>query len=65
MINFNLTSTFKFQKPKFNEFANNLDPDEVANNELPHLDLYCLPSSLWILNYRHSFDQTFFEELQA
>ena len=28
------------------EFANNLDPDEVAHNEPPHMDLHCLPSSL-------------------
>ena len=31
-------------------FANSVDPDEVAHNEPPHLDLHCLPSSLWILN---------------
>ena len=28
------------------EFANNIDLDEVAHNEPPHLDLHCLPSSL-------------------
>ena len=32
------------------EFANSIDLDEVAHDEPPHLDLYCLPSSLWILN---------------
>ena len=26
--------------------ANSVDPDEVAHNEPPHLDLHCLPSSL-------------------
>ena len=26
--------------------ANNVDPDEVAHDEPPHLDLHCLPSSL-------------------
>ena len=30
---------------KIPEFANSLDPDEVAHNEPPHLDLYYLPSS--------------------
>ena len=28
------------------DFANSVDPDEVAHNELPHLDLPNLPSSL-------------------
>ena len=28
------------------EFANSVDPDEVAHYEPPHLDLHCLPSSL-------------------
>ena len=28
------------------EFENNLDPDEAAHNELPHLGLQCLPFSL-------------------
>ena len=32
------------------EFANSVDHDEVAHDEPPHLDLYCLPSSLRILN---------------
>ena len=31
---------------KIAEFANSVDPDEVALNEPPHLDLHCLPSSL-------------------
>ena len=31
---------------KIAEFANNVDLGEVADNEPPHLDLYCLPSSL-------------------
>ena len=35
---------------KIAEFANIVDLDEVADNEPPHLDLPCLPSSLWILN---------------
>ena len=28
------------------EFSNRVDPDEVAHNEPPHLDLHCLTSSL-------------------
>ena len=35
---------------KIDKFANNVDPDEVAQNEPTHLDLHCLPSSLWNLN---------------
>ena len=31
-------------KTKTVEFANNVDPDEMAHNEPPHLDLHCLPS---------------------
>ena len=32
------------------EFANSVDPEMVANYEPPHQDLYCLPSSQYILN---------------
>ena len=28
------------------EFANSVDLEEVAQNEPPHLDIHCLPSSL-------------------
>ena len=28
---------------KIDEFANSVDPDEAAHNELPHLDLKCFP----------------------
>ena len=35
---------------KIDKFANNVDPDEVAHDEPPHLDLHCLPSSILILN---------------
>ena len=28
------------------EFANSVALDEVAQNEPPHLDIHCLPSSL-------------------
>ena len=38
------------QKAKIVEFANSVDPDEVAHNEPPHLDLQCLPSCLRILS---------------
>ena len=27
-------------------FANSMEPDEVAQDELPHPALHCLPSSL-------------------
>ena len=33
-------------KMKIVELANSIDLDEVAHNELPHLDLHCLPSSI-------------------
>ena len=39
---FNSLST----EAKIAKFANSVDLDEVAQNEPPHLDLYCLPSSL-------------------
>ena len=35
---------------KIAELANRVDLDEVAHFEPPHLDLNCLPSSIWILN---------------
>ena len=28
------------------EFANSVDPDEVAQSELPHLDLHCLSAGI-------------------
>ena len=31
---------------KKNEFANSVDQDEAAHDELPHLDLHSLPFSL-------------------
>ena len=42
----------KLYAPETNiaKFANGVDPDEVAHNEPPHLDLHCLLSSLLILN---------------
>ena len=33
-------------KKKIAEFASSVDPDEVAHDEPPHLDLHILPSSL-------------------
>ena len=33
-------------KMKILEFANSVDPDEVAHSEPPHMDLHCLPYSL-------------------
>ena len=38
---------------KIVDFANSVDPDEVAHYEPPHLDLHCLPSSLRIYNSKH------------
>ena len=32
------------------QFANSVDSDKVAHYEPPHLDLYCLPSCLYILS---------------
>ena len=29
------------------ELANNVDPDEVAHDEPPHLDLHCVPSHVF------------------
>ena len=42
--------TLSLPETQIAEFANRVDLDEVAHNEPPHLDLHCLPSSLWILN---------------
>ena len=36
----------KAPKMKIVEFANSIDPDEAAHNELPHLDLHFLSSIL-------------------
>ena len=38
--------TLKAPKFKIVESANSVDPDEVAHNEPPHLDLLCLPFCL-------------------
>ena len=38
------------KKMKIVKFANSIDPVEMAQNELPYLDLHSLPSSLLILN---------------
>ena len=37
--------TLKAPKLKIAEFANSVDSDEAAHDELPHLDPHCLPSS--------------------
>ena len=37
-------------REKIARFATSVGPDEVAHNEPPYLDLYCLLSSLLILN---------------
>ena len=38
--------TLSVPETKIFEFANSVDLDEVAQDEPPHLDLHCLPSSL-------------------
>ena len=40
----------KMLEMKISEFANSIDPDEVAHYEPPHLDLHCLLVLLWLLN---------------
>ena len=54
----------KMPKTKIIEFANIVDPDEVAHNEPPHLDLQCLSSSFVNSQY-DSLDRTIFEVLQT
>ena len=39
-IGFNTVWTQSLSKIKIVEFADNRDPDEVAHNEPPHLDLH-------------------------
>ena len=43
-----MSSEFTLKSPRMEvvEFANSIDPDEVAHNEPPHLGLNCLPSNL-------------------
>ena len=38
--------TLEAPETKITELANNVDLDEVAHDEPPHLDLHCLSSSL-------------------
>ena len=40
--------TIKAPKIKIVEFANSIDPDEVAHHEPSHLDLPCLPFTVLI-----------------
>ena len=35
----------RHQESTVTDYANSVDPDEVAQNEPPHLYLHCLPSS--------------------
>ena len=52
LIHFHTAYTVRFfalKVPKVQkkvEFANRIYPDEAAHNELPHLDIHCLPSIL-------------------
>ena len=47
----NLSLVFLTRKAQntmiIDDFANTVDPDEMAHNEPSHLNLQCLPSSLW------------------
>ena len=45
-VHLNFDSRCTLTETKIAEFANSVDLDEVAQNEPPHLDLHCLPSSL-------------------
>ena len=38
--------TLQVLEMKIADFANSVDPDEVAHHEPPHLDLHCLPLSV-------------------
>ena len=53
ILHSSLGSTLTAPKMKVHvaAFANSVYPDEVAHIEPPHLNLLCLPSSLWFLNY--------------
>ena len=53
----------KVPKMKIVELASSVDPDETAQNELPHLDLHCLLSSLLSFQCDRLY-QTFLEILQ-
>ena len=48
------------QQKKSAEFANSVDPDEAAHNELPNLGPHCLPSSLRIFKYDIAWMKPFF-----
>ena len=50
--------TLKAPKIKTVEFVNSVVPDEVAYNELPHLDLHCFPL-VFDNSVRDILDETF------
>ena len=50
----------KASKKKIVELANSIYPDEVAHDEPPHLDLYCLPP-LFEFSILYHLNKTFFE----
>ena len=45
-----LHNTLKLPETRIAELANSVDPEEVAHNEPPHLDLHSLPSGFLIFN---------------
>ena len=44
---------FLLSRPKKDNFANSVDPDETARNEPSHLDLHCLSLCSWFMVYTH------------
>ena len=42
------------------EFANSVDPNEVAHNEPPHQDIHCLPSHFLNAQYEIAWPIFFF-----
>ena len=45
IIHIKHVSNFSIPETKIAEFVHGVNPDEVAHNEPPRLDLHCLPSS--------------------
>ena len=50
---------FKQPKMKIAFNAKCVDPDETANNKLPNLDLYCLPSCFAFFQYDLAWTKDF------
>ena len=61
---FHIPNSFNLPEMKIAEYANSVDPDEVAHNEPPLLDLQCLPL-VFEFSICYSLALTFFENLQT